>query len=147
MYIRNSVADIKLNLCNDHPYNLHPMIANKHYDSINQDVEPCVEPETEYPIRQRINECCDACCVNMYIYVLTPVVWLAAWLVAITMIIVLLYIGITLIGLLVILLNTVVEKTLVNIVGRDMYNKNFPVCTNTEFAGNGCYATTSTYCS
>ena len=123
------------------------MIANNHYDSINQDVEPCVEHETEEPIRQRIYECCDACCVNMYIYVLTPVVWLAAWLVVITVIIVLLYIAIILLGLLIIVLNTVFEKTIVFIVGRDTYNKNFPICSNTQFVGNGCYATTSTYCS
>lgn len=119
------------------------MIANKHYDSINQDVEP----ETEDPIRQRIYECCDAFCVTTYVYVLTPVVWLAAWLVVITVIIVLLYIAIVLLGLLLILLNTVCEQTLVYIVGRDTYNKNFPICSNTDFVGNGCYATTSTYCS
>ena len=124
-----------------------------YYNSINtQGTESDQDPESEQgtepePIRQRINECCDACCVNMYVYVLTPVVWLAAWLVAIILFIVLSYIAIILMGLLVILLNTVFETTLVHIVGRDVYNKNFPVCSNTQFVGNGCYNTTSTYCS
>jgi hypothetical protein len=59
----------------------------------------------------------------------------------------LLYICLVLLGLLVILLNSVFEKTIVFIVGRDTYNKNFPICSNTAFVGNGCYATTSTYCS
>ena len=132
------------------------MIMKKYYNSINtqgmeseQGTEPerGTEPVTEEPIRQRINEWCDACCVNMFIYVLEPVVWLAAWLVTITVIIVLLYIATILLGLLLILLNTVFEKTIVFIVGHDTYIKNFPVCSNTQFVGNGCYTTTSTYCS
>ena len=50
------------------------------------------------------------------------------------------------IGIIFILINTGFEKTIVLLFGRDVYNKNFPVCSNTVYLSNGCYSTTSTYC-
>ena len=43
--------------------------------------------------------------------------------------------------------NACIEYIIVSMFGRAVYNKNFPVCSNTIYAGNNCYATTSTYCS
>ena len=39
------------------------------------------------------------------------------------------------------------ENTIVFIFGQGIYNKYFPVCTNTVYTGNNCYTTSSTYCS
>jgi hypothetical protein len=61
--------------------------------------------------------------------------------------IILLYVLSILIGSLVILLNTTFEKTMVYLYGRELYNKNFPICSNTSYSANGCYTTTNTYCS
>jgi len=52
-----------------------------------------------------------------------------------------------LIGSLVILLNTMFENTMVFLFGRALYNKNFPICSDTSYSANGCYTTTNTYCS
>jgi len=43
-------------------------------------------------------------------------------------------------------INQCMEYVIVGLFGRDVYNKNFPVCTSTMYAGNRCYATTNTYC-
>lgn len=52
-----------------------------------------------------------------------------------------------LIGIFIVLFNTMFESTIVYLFGRNVYNKNFPVCTSTSYSGNNCYTTTSTYCS
>ena len=51
------------------------------------------------------------------------------------------------IGIWVVIINTIFEKTLVFLFGRNIYNKNFPVCTDTQYLGNNCYTSTNTYCS
>lgn len=50
-------------------------------------------------------------------------------------------------GIWFIAINYVLENTLVFLFGRDVYNKNFPVCSNTEYIGKNCYVSTNTYCS
>ena len=57
-----------------------------------------------------------------------------------------LYLLIIFIGLIYVLFNIVFEKTMVFIIGRAIYNKNFPICTNTTYLGSDCYTATSTYC-
>jgi uncharacterized membrane protein len=72
-----------------------------------------------------------------------------------TIIVILLIIGLItllfvlsiLIGSLVILFNTMFENTMVFLFGRELYNKNFPICSDTNYSANGCYTTTNTYCS
>ena len=59
----------------------------------------------------------------------------------------LLYAIIILLSLLCVYFNIIFENTMVSIIGRDLYNKNFPVCSNTRYAGNDCYTTTNVYCS
>jgi Flp pilus assembly protein TadB len=39
-----------------------------------------------------------------------------------------------------------IEYVIVSMFGRAAYNKNFPVCSSSIYTGNGCYTTTSTYC-
>jgi len=39
-----------------------------------------------------------------------------------------------------------IEYIIVSMFGRAVYNKNFPVCSSSIYTGNGCYTTTSTYC-
>ena len=39
-----------------------------------------------------------------------------------------------------------IEFIVVSMFGRAAYNKNFPVCSSSIYTGNGCYTTTSTYC-
>jgi hypothetical protein len=49
-------------------------------------------------------------------------------------------------GLLIILSNYLFENTMVFLVGRATYNKNFPICINDIYQGSDCYTRTSTYC-
>lgn len=49
-------------------------------------------------------------------------------------------------GLLVIVSNYLFENTMVFLVGRAVYNKNFPICINDIYQGVDCYTRTSTYC-
>ena len=70
-----------------------------------------------------------------------------AWLALGCAALVLLYICSVLIGIFIVIFNTLFEATIVHIFGRDLYNKNFPVCTDTRYVGNDCYTTTNTYCS
>jgi hypothetical protein len=58
-----------------------------------------------------------------------------------------LYIIGILFGIIMIILNTMFETTIVYIFGRAVYNKNFPVCSDSKYIGNNCYAVKSTYCS
>lgn len=57
-----------------------------------------------------------------------------------------LFVFIILIGLLCVGFNYIFEKSMVFFIGQTLYNKNFPVCTNTQFIGGSCYTSTSTYC-
>ena len=50
------------------------------------------------------------------------------------------------IGILFMTLNITFEFVMVNLFGRELYNKNFPVCSNTQYNTNDCYTTTNTYC-
>jgi hypothetical protein len=63
----------------------------------------------------------------------------------ILLVLVIYIIGISL-GLLVILSNYLFENTMVFLVGRATYNKNFPICINDIYQGSDCYTRTSTYC-
>jgi len=56
------------------------------------------------------------------------------------------YVCIISIGLLCVVFNYIFEKSMVFLIGQTLYNKNFPVCTNTQFIGGSCYTATSTYC-
>lgn len=68
-----------------------------------------------------------------------PIVFVLAWILLIYVVIV----GITIV---IIGYNIAIEATIVYLFGRDIYNKTFPVCTNTQYSGNDCYTSTSTYC-
>ena len=57
-----------------------------------------------------------------------------------------LYVLSILIGIFVIVANYVFETTIVALVGRAIYNKNFPICSNKIYQGLDCYTQTSTYC-
>lgn len=57
------------------------------------------------------------------------------------------YIIIISIGLLSVLFYFLFENTMVYIIGRASYSKNFPVCSTENYIGNNCYTTKSTYCS
>jgi hypothetical protein len=57
------------------------------------------------------------------------------------------YIIIIVLGLLVVSVNFLFENTMVYIIGRGSYNKNFPICSDRIYSGNNCYTTRSTYCS
>lgn len=69
-----------------------------------------------------------------------PIVCVLAW-------IILIYVAIVVIAIVFIGYNIAIEATIVSLFGRAIYNKNFPVCTYTQYNGiNDCYTTTSTYC-
>lgn len=57
-----------------------------------------------------------------------------------------LYIIIIVVGLLCVGFNYIFEKSMVFLIGSALYNKNFPICTNTKYIGGDCYTTSSTYC-
>lgn len=57
-----------------------------------------------------------------------------------------LYLCLTVFSVLFICLGTALEWTIVGLFGRAVYNKNFPVCSNTIYQGNGCYTTQNVYC-
>lgn len=61
--------------------------------------------------------------------------------------IVAIYLFSILLGTLVIVSNYVFETTMVSLFGRATYNKNFPRCSITNYAGSDCYSTTKLYCS
>jgi hypothetical protein len=50
------------------------------------------------------------------------------------------------IGIIVVILNSTFETTIVFLFGKAIYQKNFPVCSDTKYTINGCYTTTNTYC-
>ena len=67
--------------------------------------------------------------------------------VAVLALIILIYVAIVVICIIVIGYNIAIEATIVSLFGRNVYNKNFPVCTYTQYnGGNDCYTSTSTYC-
>ncbi len=69
------------------------------------------------------------------------------WLIGIVVLWVMIIFGfLILLGILVVLLNTAFEFIIVSLFGRSVFDKNFPVCTNTVYTGRNCYASTSTYC-
>jgi len=57
-----------------------------------------------------------------------------------------LYVTIIFIGLLCVLFDTIFEKTMIYFIGQTLYNKNFPICSNTMYQGSDCYTTTNTVC-
>ena len=71
---------------------------------------------------------------------LNSIVYILAW-------IFLIYVVIVFIAILIIMYNIACETTIVYLFGRAVYNKNFPVCTYTQYNRmNDCYTSTSTYC-
>ena len=57
------------------------------------------------------------------------------------------YIIVIVIGLFLVTITSIFENTMVFIIGRALYNKNFPICSSETYSGNNCYTTKSTYCS
>lgn len=51
------------------------------------------------------------------------------------------------IGLFCVFFNTIFEKTMVALIGRELYNKNFPICAMSTYIGGNCYETKNIYCS
>lgn len=61
---------------------------------------------------------------------------------------VILYVTVILLGLIVVLMNNSFENTMVFLIGKDSYHKNFPTCSDTMYNEfTGCYTTNKTYCS
>jgi uncharacterized membrane protein YagU involved in acid resistance len=86
--------------------------------------------------------------INSFIYhLLFCIVCIIGFIVAIIIIILILYSIGVLFGIIMVVFNTMFEYTIVYLFGRALYNKNFPVCTNTQYMGGNCYTTTNTYCS
>ena len=60
---------------------------------------------------------------------------------------VVLYVVVIFLGLLVVFLNNVFENTMVFLVGKDSYRRNFPTSSETMYNDfTGCYTTNKTYC-
>lgn len=106
------------------------------YNTINDDTRVSIDVNNEY-YKRHWNNFCDICnnigfglfCILLAILALFAI-----------------YALFILIGILLVLFNTIFENTIVYLFGRNIYNKNFPVCTSTSYSGNDCYTTTSTYC-
>lgn len=64
----------------------------------------------------------------------------------ILIIILLLFAAYVMLGIIVVVLDSAFEIAIVYLFGRDTFNKNFPICTNTVYSGNNCHTTTRTYC-
>lgn len=82
--------------------------------------------------------CASSVCKTISVSVLVLVLVLIGFLIF--------YMCIILIALLCVGFDYVFEKSMVLLIGQTLYNKNFPVCTNTQFIGGSCYTATSTYC-
>lgn len=61
---------------------------------------------------------------------------------------VVLYVVVIFLGLIVVLFNNSFKNTMVFLIGKDEYHKNFPTCSETMYNDfTGCYTTNKTYCS
>ena len=105
--------------------------------SLNPSPNPSSEPATHYwsDMTEKIN----LFCMKYQDYICIPILCILA--------IFALYVFIILIVLFCVLFNFVFEKTMVFMIGRDLYNKNFPICTDTTYISSNCYSTKNTYCS
>jgi len=123
----------------------------KYYTVINTD---CNTSETTSPTKSMFEQFKDKYC-NNYNYIIRDICSsnickaisisiLILFLVLIGFLI--FYVCMILLGLLCVGFNYVFEKSMVFLIGQTLYNKNFPVCTNTQFIGGSCYTSTSTYC-
>ena len=107
---------------------------SKFYNTINEIDDGTAES------RRRIQQCRDR--QKYYEFMLMSVLIFAFIIIAVLAIIILSI----LLSILCVAMNTCIEYVIVSLFGRAVYQKNFPVCTNTVYIGNNCYATTSTYC-
>lgn len=57
-----------------------------------------------------------------------------------------LYLFIIALALLQVAFNIAFQDTMIFLIGKHAYAVNFPICTATEYNGNDCYTTVSTYC-
>ena len=69
-----------------------------------------------------------------------------AWILVILVGLFAIYVCIVLIYILCIWYDMMTESTIVFLFGRAVYDKNFPVCSNSNYIGMNCYVTTNTYC-
>ena len=51
-----------------------------------------------------------------------------------------------LLNLVYVLMCSLFKCIMVYLIGAALYNESFPVCTDTKYLGNNCYASMSTYC-
>lgn len=115
----------------------------KYYSAINSNVvdnteNPSSEPTTHYWSEMSVK--INLFCMKYQDYICSiPIMCVLA--------IFALYVFMILLGLFCVLFNFAFEKTMVFMVGRDLYNKNFPICTDTTYIGSNCYSTKNTYCS
>jgi len=77
-------------------------------------------------------------CINYQAYICIPLLCI--------ILLFAIYVIIILIGLFCVLFDTIFEKTMIYLIGQTLYNKNFPICSNTMYQGGDCYTTTNTYC-
>jgi hypothetical protein len=116
---------------------------NKYYHAIHEStpVNVTIVPQPQLSWRESVVYYMDR--IRYYIgqsAFLNSFVCILAW-------IFLIYVAIVFIAILIIMYNIACETTIVYLFGRDVYNKNFPVCTYTQYNSmNDCYTSTSTYC-
>ena len=77
-------------------------------------------------------------CINYQAYICIPLLCVILLFV--------IYVIIILIGLFCVFFDIIFEKTMIYFIGQTLYNKNFPICSNTMYQGGDCYTTTNTFC-
>lgn len=107
------------------------------YNTINDNAKATIDVNKEYYKHHWENFC--FICVNIGFILFCILLLILA--------LILIYVLLIIIGILEVVFNTIFEATIVYLFGRNVYNKNFPICTSTSYDGNNCYTTTSTYCS
>jgi hypothetical protein len=77
-------------------------------------------------------------CVNNQAYICIPLLCV--------ILLFAIYVIVILIGLFCVFFDIIFEKTMIYLIGQTLYNKNFPICSNTMYQGGNCYTTTNTFC-
>jgi len=79
-------------------------------------------------------------------YVCSGIGFIIGYILLFVLLLFILYIISIVFGIIIIILDTSFEYTIVFLFGKEIYKKNFPVCSSTEYIGINCYKTTSTFC-
>lgn len=117
----------------------------RYYNSINTDTTN--EESPQITCSERFHTLSTVAYTCVYNYVIVPISWILVICLLILGLLILLYVISIVLGVLCIIINTSFEKTIILFFGKAVYDKNFPVCTDTEYFAYNCYSTKQVFCS